>query len=68
MQAAQPKSCLCPKEVATLLGISERGAVRLMSSGEIASFRVGKPWRTFPEHVTAYQFRCLDRFRRRPAA
>lgn len=50
------EKCLCPKEVATLLGISERTAIRLMLSRQLAAFKVnGKLWRTTASRVRAYQ-------------
>lgn len=49
---------LGPKDVAARLGISERGAARLMKRGEIPSFRAGvKPWRTTELHLEGYAIR-----------
>jgi len=49
---------LGPKDVAARLGISERGAARLMKRGEIPSFRAGvKPWRTTELHLESYAIR-----------
>lgn len=49
------KSALCPKEVATELGVSERSARRYMASGVIPSFRVGpKLWRCWPASLAQY--------------
>jgi len=49
---------LGPKDVAARLGISERGAARLMKRGEIPSFRAGvKPWRTTDLHLEGYAIR-----------
>jgi hypothetical protein len=48
-------NCLCAKEVAGILGISERGALELMRTGVIPSFRAGqKLWRTRRIYVEAY--------------
>jgi excisionase family DNA binding protein len=57
-------SFLCPKEVARTLGVSERTAARLMASGEIASFRVGKLWRCQLADVERYVERQYRRYRR----
>lgn len=47
---------LGPKEVAGQLGISERTAARLMSSGEIESMRAGqKLLRTTQAHLNDYR-------------
>lgn len=59
--AAEP--CLAPKEVAALLGISERSALRLMASQEIESFRVGRLWRTTADRVAAFIRRQIERTR-----
>lgn len=57
-------SYLCPKEVAAVLGVSPRQAQRLMSAGEIESFRVGvKLWRASPAALDAYVARQLARCR-----
>ena len=49
---------LGPKDVAARLGISERGAQRLMKAGEIPSFRAGfKPLRTTELHLESYAVR-----------
>ncbi len=65
MKVAEIRPCLCPKEVASLLGVSERGALRLMVSGEINSFRVGKKlWRTTAEMVETYKAKSFERYRR----
>lgn len=52
---------LCAKEIAVRLGVSERTATRLLKSGEIAGFRVGKLWRTTELHLESYvtgRFHC----------
>jgi hypothetical protein len=49
------EEALCPKEVAIRLGIKEKKAWELMSSGAIESFRAGvKIWRCTPEHLQQY--------------
>lgn len=61
---------LAPKEVAGLIGTSERTAQRLMSLNRIASFRVGpgeKLLRTTRSRVAAYQERAFERYRREVA-
>jgi hypothetical protein len=37
-----------------------------MSSGEIESFRVGKPWRTSRQHLRAYELRQFELSQRGP--
>ncbi len=62
------ESCLGPKEVAAMLGVSDRTVQRLMRSGKLESFRVGpKLWRTLPGKVEAYKASSFDRYRRDPA-
>lgn len=52
------EKCLCPKEVAVVLGVSEKTVRRLMQKGEIAAFRLhGKLWRTTPSKISEYQSR-----------
>ena len=69
MKVAEIKPCLCPKEVASLLGVSERQALRLMAAGEIESFRAGrKLWRTTNEMVEAYKAKGFERYRPRRVA
>ena len=55
---------ICPKEAATLLGVSVRTAQRLMRQGEIAACKIGKLWRTQAEDVAAYRARAYERYRR----
>jgi excisionase family DNA binding protein len=55
--------CLCAKEVATVLGVSERTALRLMRSGEVEAFRVGKLWRTTPDKIEAYRSSAFEKCR-----
>ncbi len=45
---------LGPKDVARILGISERGATRLLASGKLPALRVGKLWRTSQARLTRY--------------
>jgi hypothetical protein len=70
MSLPESMRCLCAKEVGAILGVSERSALRLMSSGQIESFRCGgKLWRTTTAKVKDYQEREFERYRRhRPAA
>lgn len=43
------------KEVAVLLGVCERTAIRLFESGEVRAFQIrGKLWRTRREIVDSY--------------
>ncbi len=58
--------CLCAKDVAVLLGVSERTAARLMSAGEIEAFRIRRLWRTTRDRVEAYKLAGFDRYRRSP--
>ncbi len=52
---------LGPKDIAARLGISERGATRLMRQGDIPSFRAGaKPWRTTELHLESYIGRQME--------
>ena len=48
------KRYLCAKEVAKLMGVSVRTAQRLMASGDLKSFSVGKSLRTDMEHVLEF--------------
>ena len=45
---------LGPKDIAQIMGISERGATRLLKAGELPALRVGKFWRTTPARLAAY--------------
>lgn len=55
------------KEVAALLSVSERTAIRMFQSGEIRAFQVnGKLWRTRRENVDAYVARNLGEPLRKP--
>ena len=59
---------LGPKDIAQILGISERGATRLLASGEIAALRVGKLWRATDLDFEAYIVRRrLEQRRKREA-
>ena len=63
-EVGMPDQCLSPKEVATLLGVSERTATRLLCSGAVEAFKVrGKLWRTTAAKVAAYQQREFARYR-----
>ena len=68
MKVAEIRPCLCPKEVADVLGVSERTALRLMAGGEIASFRVRTRWRTTIEKLEEYQAKGFARYRRASVA
>ena len=69
MDASLSLACVCPKEVAQILGISERSALRLMAGGEIESFRAGrKLWRTTLSKIERYQQAGFDRRRLSPSA
>jgi hypothetical protein len=60
-------TCLAPKEVAYLIGTSERTAQRLMATNAIESFRVGpgeKLLRTTRSRVQTYQAGAFERYRR----
>ena len=59
---------LCGKEIASRLGVSERTATRLLKSGEIAGFRVGKLWRTTELHLESYVAGRFQREREQRAA
>jgi len=48
------ETLLGPKDIAQILGISERGASRLLRSGVLPAFRVGKLWRTSEARLAAY--------------
>lgn len=51
---------LCAKEVALILGVSERSAARLMRKGEIKAFKMsGAIWRTTVRYVREYVEREL---------
>lgn len=53
---------LCAKEVAGLLGVSERSAARLMRKGEIKAFKMsGAIWRTTLRYVREYVVREMAR-------
>ncbi len=69
MDASLSLACVCPKEVAQILGISERSALRLMATGEIESFRAGrKLWRTTLAKLERYQQSGFERQRFPPSA
>ena len=48
------KDILTLKELQELLHIGKNTALRLVQSGEIEAFRVGKQWRVMKESVTKY--------------
>lgn len=53
---------LCAKQVADMLGVSERTAAGLLRSGEIEGFKLsGRRWRTRHAAVQHYIERCLAR-------
>lgn len=56
--------CLSAKEVAALLGLSQRTVTRMLRAGEIAGFKVNdKLWRTTAAKVADYQERGFRRYR-----
>jgi excisionase family DNA binding protein len=54
------EACLCPKEVAHMLGIGVRTARRRMAEGEVECYREGKLLRTTRAKVEAYIARKLE--------
>lgn len=61
--------CLSAKEVATILGVGERSATRLMKSGQLSAFKInGGPWRTTRAKVVEYQRREFERYQMPKAA
>ena len=48
------KDILTLKELQVLLHIGKNTALRLVQSGEIEAFRVGKQWRVSKENVAKY--------------
>lgn len=48
------KDILTLKELQELLHIGKNTALRLVQSGEIEAFRVGKQWRVSKENVAKY--------------
>ena len=48
------KDILTLKELQELLHIGKNTALKLVQSGEIEGFRVGKQWRVLRESVTKY--------------
>ncbi len=51
------KDILTLKELQELLHIGKNTALRLVQSGEIEAFRVGKQWRVSKESVAKYIWR-----------
>lgn len=51
------KDILTLKELQELLHIGKNTALRLVQSGEIEAFRVGKQWRVSKESVEKYIWR-----------
>lgn len=51
------KDILTLKELQELLNIGKNTALRLVQSGEIEAFRVGKQWRVSKESVAKYIWR-----------
>ena len=52
------KDILTLKELQELLHIGKNTALRLVQSGDIEAFRVGKQWRVMKEGVVKYIIRC----------
>ena len=48
------KDILTLKELQALLHIGKNTALRLVQSGEIEGFRVGKQWRVVKESISRY--------------
>ena len=48
------KDILTLKELQELLNIGKNTALRLVQSGEVEAFRVGKQWRVSKESVAKY--------------
>ena len=53
------KEILTLKELQELLHIGKNTALRLVQSGEIDAFRVGKQWRVMKESVVSYSRRMV---------
>ena len=53
------KDILTLKELQDLLNIGKNTALRLVQSGEIEAFRVGKQWRVMKESVVSYSRRMV---------
>lgn len=53
------KDILTLKELQELLHIGKNTALRLVQSGDIEAFRVGKQWRVMKESVVKY-FRMIS--------
>ena len=49
-----PKDILTLKELQELLHIGKNTALRLVQSGEIEAFKVGKQWRIVREDIIRY--------------
>lgn len=54
MMLNNAKDILTLKELQELLHIGKNTALRLVQSGEIEAFRVGKQWRVSKESVAKY--------------
>lgn len=54
MMLNNTKDILTLKELQELLHIGKNTALRLVQSGEIEAFRVGKQWRVSKESVAKY--------------
>lgn len=50
---------LCAKQAAAQLGIAPKTAQKLMRSGALRGFRIGRRWRTTPAEIDAYIRRQL---------
>ena len=56
-----PKELLNVKQVQDTLGVSERTVFRLIKSGELHGFKVGREWRFEPSDIDDY----IERQRRK---
>ena len=50
----QPNEFLTPREVMELLAIGRNTFYRLVNSGELPAFRIGKLWRVYSEDLRRY--------------
>ena len=53
------KDILTLKELQELLHIGKNTALRLVQSGDIEAFRVGKQWRILRKSINEYIYRSL---------
>jgi excisionase family DNA binding protein len=49
-----PKELLDVKQIQDVLGVSERTVFRLIKSGELHGFKVGREWRFEPSDIDDY--------------